>query len=346
MKKGDSVKPTPCRKASRVSPSYSLDRRGFTLIEVMAAVVIFSIVLTAVFATFNFQAQSYTTQSRVAEMQQNLRMTLDTLQRDIRMAGYGIYSDITVPLSVLGGGSGTVAFRGFYAADGGAGAPDNICILYTYDVDDTVTALASTLTTSAVSASGPISGLGVTLGTGSRFTPGSLVILSNSTSADLYQVTGSDNNSITFGSNDINAGTNHMSGNFYFAGSKVSLARFVRYYIDTTIAAHPTLMVSKVGGTVSQPLAEEIEDLQFRYGVASTSSDPFVSTIVDSPSTAQLLLIRRIQLSIIARSEVFEKGWSGQRTNIGNRTGTAPTDQYRRRVVDNVAIDLRNLRFN
>ncbi len=46
---------------------------GFSLIEVMAALVILSIALTAVFATFISQQKSFTVQSRVAEMQQNLR---------------------------------------------------------------------------------------------------------------------------------------------------------------------------------------------------------------------------------------------------------------------------------
>jgi type IV pilus assembly protein PilW len=331
---------------SPVPGSFSNDRRGFTLIEVMAAVVIFSIVLTAVFATFTFQAQSYTTQSRVAEMQQNLRIALDTLQRDIRMAGYGISSDITVDPT---GGTTTVAMRGFYSADGGEGAPDGIYILYTYDVDNTVAALAPTLTTGAWTAMNtPTTAVGVTPGTGSRFSVGDLVILSNSTSADLYQVTAKDNNNITFGNTKaINTnGHNAVPAHYYDTGSKVSRARFIRYYIDNTVAAHPTLMVSMVGGTASQPLSEDIEDLQFQYGVAATSSNPLVSSVVDNMSVTQLLLIRRVQLSIIARSEVFEKGWSGQRMNIGNRTGTAPADQYRRRVVDNVAIDLRNLRLN
>lgn len=342
------MKPTPAMKASHVPPSLSLDRRGFTLIEVLAAVAIFSIVLTAVFATFTFQAQSYTTQSRVAEMQQNLRVSLDTLLRDIRMAGYGINSDINVPLSAIGGtGTTTVAVRGFYGADGGGDAPDGIYILYTYDVDNTVAALQPTQTTVGVTAvnSGTIS-VNVTPGTGTRFSVGDLVILNNETSADVYQVTAGDNNSITFGSTPAINANGHGANNFYDVGTKVSMARFVRYFIDAAVAAHPTLMMSKVGGTASQPLAEDIEDLQFRYGIAGQPDNILVSAIVDAPSDSQLLLIRRIQLSIIARSEVYEKGWSGQRPLIGNRTVTAPTDQYRRRVVDNVAIELRNLRLN
>jgi hypothetical protein len=239
-----------------------------------------------------------------------------------------------------------VAVRGFYDADGGTTAPDGIYILYTYDIDNTVAALQPTLTTAAVTAANSGVTVSVTSNTGTRFSVGDLVILNNETSADLYQVTARDNNSLTFGSAAAINANGHGANHYYDVGTKVSLARFVRYFIDSTVAAHPTLMVSKVPGAVSQPVSEDIEDLQFQFGVAATSDNALVSTVVDSPTDAEILRIRRLQLSIIARSEVYERGWTGRRSNIGNRTGTAPTDQYRRRVVDDMSIELRNLRLN
>ncbi|MDO8945454.1 MAG: prepilin-type N-terminal cleavage/methylation domain-containing protein, partial [Desulfobacterales bacterium] len=67
-----------------------LDAAGFTLIEVLVALAILSIAMTAVFTTFLSQQQSFTVQSRVAELQQNLRTAVDCMTRDIRMAGYGM----------------------------------------------------------------------------------------------------------------------------------------------------------------------------------------------------------------------------------------------------------------
>ena len=70
---------------------------GFSLVEVMAALVILSIALTAVFATFISQQKSFTVQNRVAEMQQNLRQAVEYLSRDIRLAGYGIPANVVIP---------------------------------------------------------------------------------------------------------------------------------------------------------------------------------------------------------------------------------------------------------
>ena len=319
-------------------------RKGSSLIEVLTALLIFSIVLTAAFATFTFQKQSYTTQTRVAEMQQNMRVAVGTLLRDIRMGGYGVDSDISVSASVVGG-SGTLVMRGFQGADGGSTAPDGIYILYAYDMDNTVPALQPTLTNSSVTA-GDSPVVTVTPGTGTRFSSGDVVLLHDGTRADLYQVASSDNGSVTFGT--FNAG-NH-SGSIYDVGSKVSRARFVRYFIDdTTNPVHPILMVTRLPGSVSQPVADDIEDLQFVYGLASSVDNALVSgSAVDWPTAAtntQRRLIRTINLSIIARTGGYEKGWQGQRPTLANRAAGS-VDQYRRRILNNMTVDIRNIRLN
>lgn len=61
---------------------------GFTLPEMMIALAIGAFVLGAVFTAYNTQQKSYINQERVADMQQNLRSTINTLVSDIRMAGY------------------------------------------------------------------------------------------------------------------------------------------------------------------------------------------------------------------------------------------------------------------
>lgn len=327
-------------------------RKGSTLIEVLTALLIFSIVLTAAFATFNFQKQSYTTQTRVAEMQQNLRAAMDTLLRDLRMGGYGLNSNINVPLSVVGGtGTSTIIMRGFQGADGGSSAPDGIYILYAYDMDNTVPAMQPTLTTASVTAGNGGVTASVTLGTGvgNRFSVDDLVLLNNGTTADLYQVTSGDNGSVTFASSRTINAFGH-GGNVYDVGSKVSRARFVRYFIDGTDAAHPRLMVTRLPGSVSQPVADDIEDLQFVYGIASSNDNALVSSTVnalssDASSDPDRQRIRRINLSIVARTGVYEKGWHGQRPTLGNRSAGS-VDQYRRRILNNMTVDIRNIRLN
>jgi len=67
-----------------------LSRKGFTLIELLVAMVLSFILIGAIYGTFTSQQKSYTVQDQVAETQQNARMAMNILLRDIRMAGYGM----------------------------------------------------------------------------------------------------------------------------------------------------------------------------------------------------------------------------------------------------------------
>ena len=65
------------------------NNKGFTLIELMIALVIASIALIGIYGAFQAQVRANTTQEAVADVQQNLRTAMYFLQRSIRMAGYG-----------------------------------------------------------------------------------------------------------------------------------------------------------------------------------------------------------------------------------------------------------------
>ena len=54
--------------------------RGFTLIELMVAMVISTIVLAGVYAAYHSQVKSYTKQKVVIEMQQNVRNAMYFMQ--------------------------------------------------------------------------------------------------------------------------------------------------------------------------------------------------------------------------------------------------------------------------
>jgi type IV pilus assembly protein PilW len=60
---------------------------GFTLIEVMIAMCIFSVVMAAVYMTYREQLRSHYTQQGIMEMQQNIRAALYLMEREIKMAG-------------------------------------------------------------------------------------------------------------------------------------------------------------------------------------------------------------------------------------------------------------------
>lgn len=64
------------------------NNRGFTLIELMIALVIAGIVAAAIMMSFDSQQKTQVNQQLVVEMQQDARAALYLMQQDIRMAGY------------------------------------------------------------------------------------------------------------------------------------------------------------------------------------------------------------------------------------------------------------------
>jgi type IV pilus assembly protein PilW len=62
--------------------------QGVTLVELMIVVAILGMVMAATYNMFAFQQKSYTIQDNVAVMQQNVRVGLEYMIKEIRMAGY------------------------------------------------------------------------------------------------------------------------------------------------------------------------------------------------------------------------------------------------------------------
>lgn len=74
-----------------------------------------------------------------------------------------------------------------------------------------------------------------------------------------------------------------------------------KFYIDTTNSNHPNLMVRKVGES-PQVYAEDIENLQFRYGLAN-------GVFADVPPVASV--VREVLITLTARTEKKDLQFQG-----------------------------------
>lgn len=63
------------------------NEKGFSLIELLVAMVIAAIVMTSVYSVYSAQQRTYIVQEDVAAMHQNLRSAMYFMEREIRMAG-------------------------------------------------------------------------------------------------------------------------------------------------------------------------------------------------------------------------------------------------------------------
>lgn len=61
---------------------------GFTLLELMVAMAIFSVVIAGVIGAYYEQLRSHNTQQQILEVQQNARAAMYYITRELRMAGY------------------------------------------------------------------------------------------------------------------------------------------------------------------------------------------------------------------------------------------------------------------
>ncbi len=70
--------------------SCSLLQRGLTLIELVVAMAVAGILMTAAYGIFLVQQKTYAVQDQMTQTQQNARVAMNVLARDLRMAGHGV----------------------------------------------------------------------------------------------------------------------------------------------------------------------------------------------------------------------------------------------------------------
>lgn len=71
----------------KTQDSKSKSSQGFSLVELMIALAVASIVMAAIYSVHNGLARSYTTQNVAADIQQVVRAGIDYISEDIMMAG-------------------------------------------------------------------------------------------------------------------------------------------------------------------------------------------------------------------------------------------------------------------
>ena len=64
------------------------NKKGFTLIELVIAMAVSSVVMAVIYSTYRAQLRSNVTQQALIEMQQNARAAMYAMERDIRLASY------------------------------------------------------------------------------------------------------------------------------------------------------------------------------------------------------------------------------------------------------------------
>jgi type IV pilus assembly protein PilW len=92
--------------------------KGITLIELLIALVIGSILIAALYQTFIKQQKTYAVQDQVVEAQQNVRVAMDIIVRNVRMAGYNPTGVTPNPFGFTSATANQIIFTGDFNGNG------------------------------------------------------------------------------------------------------------------------------------------------------------------------------------------------------------------------------------
>lgn len=342
-----------------------MNNKGFTLVELLIAMAIASVVGMAGISMFSSSNWAYKVNVDVAEAQQNERVAADWLSKDVRMAGFALPAppftigfdtdddgvadmDVTAPVTFT---------------NGGAAAPDTITLLGGYYEAGT---LSGNPPVQNFSGSNTICYR--PSGDGDRFFRSDDSIFSSRRNISLNGTTsitlafGQTKGAVCNGTGTISLslGTPTTLDRDYVNGTPVFIIQAITYSIDTVSAGcsatNPCLSSSDStqlrGGTVALPnvvVAEGIEDIQFAYGIDLNPRDgridyasPYdAADYLNSPADPSSILAVRANIVAKARN-IDPKGGGFTRPALEDRTASA-ADAYRRRVLTKI-IKLRNPR--
>jgi len=240
---------------------------GFTLVEMLIATAIMLTVTAGVFTVMNPSAGIFQTQPEVADVQQRLRVGVDTLKHDLLMAGAGAYS---------GSQSGTL--NGFFASV----QPNRIGSLATLDDPpgtfrtDAITMfyVPSTSSQTTISAAMPETSAELKVDDPPGCPPRDLCGFEEGMQVLLFDDTGSfDPMTIT----EVQDAAGHLQRNkqgplskSYGIGAKIVEVKQHVYYLDTTTDQ----LMHYDGYLTSLPVVDNVVGLDFEY-----LGEPFPATL-------------------------------------------------------------------
>lgn len=253
---------------------------GFTLIEIMIAMLIGVLLIAGVLQVFITSKQSYRMQEALSRLQESGRFALDFLDRDIRMTGYrGCASKSTTPIKNRLAGSGdyaynfAIAIQGFEASSQSGWTPSHSTSstrINTPQPGSDIITIRRAGDDSVQILPGGVTGTGFPL---SRNTiPGlkncDVVMVSNCESAEVLQISTIDAGNVANqgGCVATTANGNAVPGEKTYTGGNLHKAITTSYFIKRNPSGQEALF-RLVNTGEAEELVEGVEQMQVYYGL-------------------------------------------------------------------------------
>ncbi len=366
--------------------------RGLSIVEIMVALTIGLILLAALTRLFVTSRTTYTLEESLARVQESGRFAMEFLAQDIRMAGYlgcaGTAANISNHLndpSAYGTDVGPDTYLRGHTYTGSGSTPsaltdwtpalpgvvtltdgNSVTYFSAGDVEPYTDVLVVRRgSETSVTLGDPMPSTSADLQINSN--PGSLakgdiVLISDCTSADIFQITGPD--SLAGGSSNMthNTGAVVSPGNLNQSFSKVydTTAEIMKlttriYYIGrrNNSSSNPPALFRREMNTnddaetviTTQELVEGVERMKFSYGEDTNTSDNFTIPNIYHTSTSTVSdwsKITAVRLGILVATTSTVEQVTDTRTYdvAGNAVGSF-NDNKRRRAFNSI-VQLRN----
>ncbi len=324
------------KQMQRKGPSTQL---GVTLIELMIAMVIGIFLVGGVLQVFSSARQTYRVHDATSRMQESGRMALEVLSRDIRMADFwGCVSNrakLVNNLDITGTGFVDYLNAGVTGDEGDSGAPDSLTIRGGFDAGIVVEPPY-----------GPQTSADIKVNNGSLLSQGDIVMVSDCTSGDIFQVTNATptagvlihntGNSSPGNDNVTNPGcpgaNAHCLSKVYGGDAKVLLSQSVAYTIEAGSEAQPALFRN------GAEFLDGIETLQILYG-EDTDGSLTANYFVPADEVVDMQAVVSIRIAVVARSNDDNlTGGAAQNYNVLGTSMVAADNRLRQVYTSTIAV--------
>lgn len=230
-------------------------RDGFTLVEILIALAVFSVVMTGVFGLLLLQQRAFARQGDLEETRRNLRRGIDLIERELQRAGYGLPSGTAVRLPAGMTGDGPlILVSGVGMASGEGSGSDRFFVAYSpLRPDRLARRMATASSTLAVEGTIP-------------WKAGDIAMIADGMHADLFRVSRVDGGEIL---HHGRAGVfDGQVSKAYGEGSRVARVTLAGYAVSAAgEGAFPALVrrvVDPEGNPGSHIVVEGIEEMRVR----------------------------------------------------------------------------------
>lgn len=280
-----------------------IQEQGFTLVELIIAMFLGMLVLSAGYTVFQGSNRATREQNQDNRMQDNARVAMDVLARNFRRAGF-LVNFLSYPPGQLINGAGTklVAQNSAAASDGVTIVGGTLTTIGTLQRSAPRGSSSLIVTDMTGIAVGDIIGVGLTYtGVVAAVNAGAKTIVLNTTVP-----TGATN--MNYPGVVLEDGVTPSQQN----PAPVREVSAVNYSVNWGAvnpacgsAAHPVLQHIVANAVTCEPIAEDIEDLQLAYGVDQNNNRIIeAGEWVNAPTANQIDLIRLVRITIVARTSM------------------------------------------